>query len=362
LRSDALSAAAPADYRGMFMDIHSFSQLVLWPWGDTSSAAPNSAALRALGRRLAYFNSYSPQQSAQLYATDGATDDNFYGSLGAPAYTLELGVAFFENCASFTSSTLPKNLAALRYAARNLNAPYQLPSGPDATSLSATPTSVAAGASLTINATVDDTRFNQTNGTEVTQAISAANVYIDKLPWAAGASAMAMSASDGSFNSTTEGVRASIATAGLSNGKHLAYVQGIDASGKAGTPQAVFFTVGSAPPPNTTFTNSTAFTISDNSTIESPITVSNIAGNAPATLSVNVNITHTYQGDLKVDLIAPNGTAFNLWNRAGGSADNIVRSFTVNAATVVANGIWKLRVNDNGAGDVGTLNSWSLVF
>jgi carboxypeptidase T len=362
LRADALTAAAPTNYRGMFMDIHSFSQLVLWPWGDTASAAPNSTALRALGRRLAYFNNYSPQQSAQLYATDGATDDNFYGSLGAPAYTLELGVAFFESCANFTSSTLPKNVAALRYAARTLNAPYQLPGGPDASALSATPSSVAAGGSVNITATVDDTRFNQSNGTEATQNINAANVYIDTLPWATGAVAIAMSASDGSFNAASESVRATVSTTGLSNGKHVAYVQGIDASGAAGTPNAVNFTVGAALPPSTTFSNSTPFAIKDNTTIESPLAVTGIAGNAPATLTVNVNITHTYQGDLKLDLIAPNGTAFNLWNRTGGGTDNIIRSFSVNAASVSAVGTWKLRVNDNGAGDTGTLNSWSLTF
>ena len=82
-RADLASAAAPDDYRGLFMDIHSYSQLVLWPWGDTSSAAPNMAPLRTLGRRLAYFNSYRPQQSAELYGTDGATDDFAYGD-GAP--------------------------------------------------------------------------------------------------------------------------------------------------------------------------------------------------------------------------------------------------------------------------------------
>ncbi len=362
LRADALSSAAPADYRGLFMDIHSYSQLVLWPWGDTATLAPNSTALATLGRRLAYFNGYRPQQSDELYATDGATDDNFYGSLGAPAYTIELGVAFFENCTTFTGTTLPKNLAAMRYAARNLNAPYQLPTGPDTVSVATSAATVAAGTNVTISGEVNDSRFNQSNGAEATQIISSANVYIDKLPWASGALAIPMQASDGSFNSNLENVQASISTTGLAAGKHLAYVQGIDASGKAGTPNAVFFTIGSAPPPGLTFNNNSAFAIADNATIESPITVTGVAGNAPSTLTVAVNITHTYQGDLKVDLVAPNGTLFNLWNRTGAGTDNIVRSFSVNAASVVANGTWKLRVNDNGAGDIGTLNSWGMTF
>ncbi|MBE5316080.1 MAG: proprotein convertase P-domain-containing protein [Xanthomonadales bacterium] len=110
------------------------------------------------------------------------------------------------------------------------------------------------------------------------------------------------------------------------------------------------------------FQNTTVFAIADNSTIESPITVSGRSGNAPSTLQVAVNISHTYQGDLKVDLLAPDGSVYVLHNRTGGSADNIVQTYTVNASSEVANGTWRLRVNDNANADTGSLNSWSLRF
>ena len=48
--------------------------------------------------------------------------------------------------------------------------------------------------------------------------------------------------------------------------------------------------------------------------------------------------------------------------RAGGSADNIAQTFTVNLSSEVLNGTWNLRVNDNAANDVGYINSWSLTF
>ncbi|MCK7513506.1 MAG: hypothetical protein MZV70_62120 [Desulfobacterales bacterium] len=48
------------------------------------------------GRKLAYFNSYVPQQAYNLYATDGSTDDWVYGWLGIAAYTFEMGTAFFR--------------------------------------------------------------------------------------------------------------------------------------------------------------------------------------------------------------------------------------------------------------------------
>lgn len=245
-RSDTSSSAAPADTSGIFMDIHSYSQLVLWPWGDTSTLAPNGPALRTLGRRLAWFNSYSPEQSSQLYATDGATDDTMYGLLGVPAFTLELGVAFFESCTTFQNATLPNNLAALRYAARNLQAPYQLPSGPDTVSVTSSAAAVAQGGSVTITASVDDSRFRQTNGTEATQTIASARMYVDKLPWQAGATPITMSAVDGSFNATSESVRATLSTAGLAVGRHLIYVQASDAAGVAGTPNAVLLNVTAA--------------------------------------------------------------------------------------------------------------------
>jgi len=110
------------------------------------------------------------------------------------------------------------------------------------------------------------------------------------------------------------------------------------------------------------FQNTTDYAVGDNTTVDSPITVSGRTGNAPATLSVAVNIVHTYQGDLKVDLVAPDGTLYDLHNRTGAGTDNIVKTVTINASSEVANGVWKLRVNDNAAGDTGYINSWSMQF
>ncbi|MFJ7586518.1 S8 family peptidase [Streptomyces sp. NPDC097617] len=120
--------------------------------------------------------------------------------------------------------------------------------------------------------------------------------------------------------------------------------------------------VGSTPPPGKYFENLGDFAIGDNSTVESPITVTGVTGNAPATLKVGVNIVHTYIGDLKVDLIAPDGTVYTVHNRSGGSTDNINQVYTVNASSEVAGGTWKLRVNDNAGGDTGKVDSWNLTF
>lgn len=111
-----------------------------------------------------------------------------------------------------------------------------------------------------------------------------------------------------------------------------------------------------------TYTNGTDVTISDNATVNSPITVSGRSGNGLASTSVAVNIVHTYIGDLKVDLVAPDGSVYVLHNRSGGSADNINSTYTVNLSSEALNGTWNLRVNDNAGGDTGYINSWSVTF
>ncbi|AJF68770.1 S8 family serine peptidase [Streptomyces vietnamensis] len=119
---------------------------------------------------------------------------------------------------------------------------------------------------------------------------------------------------------------------------------------------------GSTPPAGAYFENLTDYAIADNSTVESPITVSGVTGNAPATLKVGVDIKHTYIGDLKVDLVAPDGTVYTLHNHTGSGTDNILQTYTVNASAEVANGVWKLRVNDNASQDTGKIDAWNLTF
>jgi subtilisin family serine protease len=117
------------------------------------------------------------------------------------------------------------------------------------------------------------------------------------------------------------------------------------------------------PPTGDRFDNTTDYAINDNSTVESPITVSGISGSAPSNLSVPVDIKHTYIGDLRIQLIAPDGTAYLLKDYGtGGSSDNVITTYTVNASSETANGTWKLRVSDNAWWDTGKIDSWALQF
>jgi subtilisin-like proprotein convertase family protein len=75
---------------------------------------------------------------------------------------------------------------------------------------------------------------------------------------------------------------------------------------------------------------------------------------------VEVDVTHTYRGDLRVVLLH-DGTEAVLMNNEGGSADDIRQSFaTTSFDGRDASGTWTLKVIDSAAQDTGTLNRWTL--
>ncbi len=78
-------------------------------------------------------------------------------------------------------------------------------------------------------------------------------------------------------------------------------------------------------------------------------------------LSVDVNITHTWRGDLFVNVVCPDGTRAPLHQGTGQGARNLVQTFDVTACNGrSAAGTWKLEVSDRAARDRGVLNGWTL--
>ncbi|ALN92758.1 M12 family metallo-peptidase [Lysobacter gummosus] len=113
-----------------------------------------------------------------------------------------------------------------------------------------------------------------------------------------------------------------------------------------------------------TYTNGTDVNIPDNNAtgVSSSIAVSGRTGNAPSNAQVAVNIVHPYKGDLIVDLVAPDGSVYNIHNRTGTSADNVSGTFTINLSSEALNGTWKLRAADRAAQDIGKIDTWSITF
>ncbi|MCP4601504.1 MAG: S8 family serine peptidase [Proteobacteria bacterium] len=84
-------------------------------------------------------------------------------------------------------------------------------------------------------------------------------------------------------------------------------------------------------------------------------------------VQLSLEITHTYQGDLIVDLIGPDGTTVTVHNRTGGTRDNLFRAYTREDTPALSafegtgcRGPWSLVVRDLAPVDVGTLDSWTL--
>ncbi|WP_432246893.1 S8 family peptidase [Streptomyces sanyensis] len=117
------------------------------------------------------------------------------------------------------------------------------------------------------------------------------------------------------------------------------------------------------PPGDDRYENTADYAINDHATTESPIGVKGRTGNAPSALKVEVDIKHTWIGDLRVELLAPDGTTYLLKDYdTGGSADDIKTTYTVDASSETANGVWNLRVHDNAWWDNGKIDSWALTF
>jgi extracellular elastinolytic metalloproteinase len=84
-------------------------------------------------------------------------------------------------------------------------------------------------------------------------------------------------------------------------------------------------------------------------------------------IKVGVDITHTWIGDLRVQLVAPSGQTAVLHDRSGSGEDNLIRTYdsvTSPALAAMAGqpvaGTWALRVADLARDDSGKLNRWSL--
>ncbi len=206
----------------------------------------------------------------------------------------------------------------------------------------------APGSSITSSWNTSDSATSTISGTSMAtpHVVGAAALYL-----AANPSATPAQVRDALVNGATTGV---VTSAGTGSPNRLLYT----GTGTTPTPSPT------ASPGGGTFTNGTDVAIPDaGAAVTSSIAVTGVSGNAPSTLKVTVDVRHTYRGDIVLDLVAPDGTAYRLKAASSAdSSDNVAATYTVNASSEVANGTWKLRAQDLYAADTGYINSWTLQF
>lgn len=117
---------------GMYLDIHTVANLVLWPFGYTyndtvpgSMSADERAAHATIGREVARFNRYTPQQSSDLYITDGSTNDWTWGDQRIFSFTFELGGGSFYPPPSQIEALTQINREPLLILAEYADCPYR---------------------------------------------------------------------------------------------------------------------------------------------------------------------------------------------------------------------------------------------
>ena len=146
---------------------HSYAQLVLWPYGYTYTDVPGDMTqddhdvFAAMGRYMASSNGYTPQQSSDLYITDGSIDDWAYATYKIFMFTFEMGGTSFYPSGSQIPALTSVNDTAVRYLLQQSDCPYRV-IGKEAAYCSTTPPAApmdlaaAAASSSQINLTWTD--------------------------------------------------------------------------------------------------------------------------------------------------------------------------------------------------------------
>jgi len=227
----------PADEentQGMMITLHSYSQWILRPLGYKKQASMNEAPLKAMGDRFGAFTGYrSGIASIALYIASGCTDDVAYGVYGVPAFTFEVGDAFFEDCGKIPK-VVHDSVEALLYAARIARQPYKLVFGPDVALASQSSATLAPGGTVTFTVGAI-----QKSSSAIVERIEAT---IDEPVWR-GANTLALVPVDGEFDSLSETATLTLEAAGLRPGKHTVWFEAYGADGQAGPTTAAEFTI-----------------------------------------------------------------------------------------------------------------------
>ncbi len=215
----------------LIISLHSFSDLIMYPWGYTYAPAPDDTGLRNIASVLATFNGYTPEQSSDLYPTSGDTCDWAYGAQGIPCFTVEIGSGavdnyFWPDCTTAHEQWL-ENRDALLHAIKLAGDPYRLAEAPLVRGLQVR----QRGRFITVQAVFD----RQATSPEPP---AGGEVFIDQI--GSPGTGILLTPDDQILDTPVESMSATVDLSGV-QGQHVVYVAGIDESGRHGPPTAAYF-------------------------------------------------------------------------------------------------------------------------
>lgn len=116
------------------LSYHTFSELILFPWGHTSNPIEDQRAFdvhRTMAETMANWNNYTPQQSSDLYVTSGDTTDWSYGEKGLISFTFELDPKSMWSGGFYPGQDVidivfNKNIQPALYLIQNADNPYKV--------------------------------------------------------------------------------------------------------------------------------------------------------------------------------------------------------------------------------------------
>jgi hypothetical protein len=180
-----IAPSSPITTTGIFISLHSYGDLVLWPWSfDGYGSAPNHAELQTIGRKFAVRSGYNPAGSI-WYQADGTADDWAYGKFGVPSFTFEVGPGsgvcggFFpayECIDGYAHRDFwAENKDAFLYAHKIARMPFVSAYGPDVQILAPADTALLWDGSGQLLVTITDERCCG----DTAQAIAGAEYFVD---------------------------------------------------------------------------------------------------------------------------------------------------------------------------------------
>lgn len=122
----------------VLLSFHTFSQLILYPWGAKYDGIENSndrQVHEVMAKKMSEWNGYTPQQASDLYVASGDTTDWSYGTHRIISFTFELdpsqraGQGGFYPGAGIIANVVQKNINPVLYLIEYSDNPYRVLNG-----------------------------------------------------------------------------------------------------------------------------------------------------------------------------------------------------------------------------------------